>query len=203
MRNKLWLTDCWACQVKSFHEGMRLVSSISKVPRQMPPAAQGVVLLSQCLMAFCFESECESVWDQNLECSTSTHSMELASTSRLVGIWIWSCWLTEADQDYQAAIGSEAIQPLQPTTRNGRGGASYSLRQMFVTCLAIILPRRCHVMFMSYDIIIMVLLLLSIFATWLRSNDTIEIEIYQNHMLLAAWPLAAPLACGSWQVHSS
>ena len=56
MRHALCLTDCLASQVKSFHEGMRLVNSISKVPRQMPPAAEAVVFLSQCLMAFRSES---------------------------------------------------------------------------------------------------------------------------------------------------
>ncbi len=41
----------------------------------------------------------------------------------------------EVDQEYHIALGGNKHASLQPTTRFGRGKASYSPRQVFAPCL--------------------------------------------------------------------
>lgn len=47
----------------------------------------------------------------------------------------WHCTPAEVDQEYQIALGGSKHASLQPTTRFGRGKASYSLKQVFAPCL--------------------------------------------------------------------
>lgn len=56
-------------------------------------------------------------------------------TVGLVGCRIRPRRLTEADRDYVDRLGGREQKLFQRSTRFGRGGASYSLRQMFVLCL--------------------------------------------------------------------
>lgn len=47
----------------------------------------------------------------------------------------WRCTPAEVDQEYHIALGGSKHASLQPTTRFGRGKASYSLKQVFAPCL--------------------------------------------------------------------